>query len=352
VKLQTAKNFKSSTNRDLPAVKCSIGANVGQLYMLENAFLFLEKPPMSFMYEDVVKITFDRNQSQQKSIKSTGFDFKIKLSNGKSQDFNQIPKSELKNLEMWFQSQSEQKYDKKKMVITNYKEDDDSDDGKDGEYEDDAGVKNRIKAQAVSDDESDEEDDDFEGGAGSESSSQSGSDDEDESGGGSGSDDAKPAKKKDKKEKKKKKEKKEEKPKKAKKDPNEPKRGKSSYILFCDEQRAKVKAEKPDLSMTEIAKVIGAKWKELTPEEKKPFEDEAKKLSAQYKEDKAKYDEENPQEKKRKGDKSEGKKAKKAKKDPNAPKGKRSAYLIFRHKFSKLSHILTLYSTETETLKH
>lgn len=41
-------------------------ANVGQLYMLDSAFLFLEKPPMAFMYEDVSKITFDRNQSQQK----------------------------------------------------------------------------------------------------------------------------------------------------------------------------------------------------------------------------------------------------------------------------------------------
>ena len=91
MKIQGAKKFTSSANKDrgtgvaLPAVKCSIGANVGQLYLMDNAFLFLEKPPLSFMYEDVEKITFDRNQSQQKSIKSHSFDFKIKLSNGKSQ---------------------------------------------------------------------------------------------------------------------------------------------------------------------------------------------------------------------------------------------------------------------------
>eukprot|EP00802_Teleaulax_amphioxeia_P003198 Tamp_03201.p4 GENE.Tamp_03201~~Tamp_03201.p4 ORF type:complete len:156 (-),score=68.43 Tamp_03201:1977-2444(-) len=78
-----------------------------------------------------------------------------------------------------------------------------------------------------------------------------------------------------------------------------------------------------------MSQVIGAKWKELSAEEKKPFEDKAKKLAAQYKEDKAKYDEENPQEKKRKGEGSEGKKSKKAKKDPNAPKGKLSAYMIW-----------------------
>ena len=42
----------------------------------------------------------------------------------------------------------------------------------------------------------------------------------------------------------------------AKKDPNEPKRSKSSYMLFCDEQRAKVKAENPELSMTGAAACV------------------------------------------------------------------------------------------------
>ena len=34
-----------------------LAANVGQLYLLDSAFLFLEKPPMAFQYEDVLKIT-------------------------------------------------------------------------------------------------------------------------------------------------------------------------------------------------------------------------------------------------------------------------------------------------------
>ena len=72
--------------------------------------------------------------------------------------------------------------------------------------------------------------------------------------------------KSDKKKKKHKKEKKEPKPKKQKKDPNEPKRAKSSYMLFCDEHRAKLRAEKPDLSMTDISKTLGAMWKELSGE--------------------------------------------------------------------------------------
>lgn len=348
-KVLVAKKFQSSDNKEpgtgtlLPAIKCSIGANVGQLYLMDNAFLFLEKPPMAFMYEDVAKITFDRNQSQQKGIKSSSFDFKIKMANGKSQDFNQIPKKELKNLESWFQSQSAQKFDNKKMVITNYKEDDDDSD-EPGRADDDDHHANRLKAQADDSDDDSEEDGDFQGGAASDSSSDDGSDDDDEdgSGGGSGSDEDKPKKKKDKKEKKSKKEKKakkevkEVKKKKAKKDPAEPKRSKSSYMLFCDEQRPKIKAEQPELSMTDTAKVLGQKWKELSAEDKKPFEDEAKKLSETYKEVKAKYDEENPQEKKRKGKKGDddsdddgGGKKKKAKKDPNAPKSKLSAYMIW-----------------------
>ena len=66
-----------------------------------------------------------------------------------------------------------------------------------------------------------------------------------------------------------------------------------------------------------------------TAEDKKPFEEEAKKLSAQYKEDKAKYDEENPKQKKRKGDGESSKGSKKAKKDPNAPKAALSAYMLW-----------------------
>ena len=53
--------------------------------------------------------------------------------------------------------------------------------------------------------------------------------------------------------------------------------------------------------MTDISKVLGTKWKELPTEEKKQFEEDAKKLSVQYKADKAQYDKENPQDKKRKG---------------------------------------------------
>lgn len=37
----------------------------------------------------------------------------------------------------------------------------------------------------------------------------------------------------------------------------------SPYILFSTESRAKVKTEHPNASFGEIAKILGAKWKEM-----------------------------------------------------------------------------------------
>ena len=46
------------------------------------------------------------------------------------------------------------------------------------------------------------------------------------------------------------------------------KRAKSSYFLFCDDERPKVKAEsKPGTKMSEISKICSARWNELSPEE-------------------------------------------------------------------------------------
>merc|ERR1712154_714932 len=67
------------------------------------------------------------------------------------------------------------------------------------------------------------------------------------------------------------------------KDPNKPKQGSSSYILFCNEVRMKVKEENPGKKMSELSKIIGAKWKELKDEEKKVYTDKALVLREEYK---------------------------------------------------------------------
>jgi hypothetical protein len=42
-------------------------------------------------------------------------------------------------------------------------------------------------------------------------------------------------------------------------------------MIYSNSVRAEVKAENPTLPVTEIAKVIGARWKELPAEEKEKF---------------------------------------------------------------------------------
>ena len=50
-----------------------------------------------------------------------------------------------------------------------------------------------------------------------------------------------------------------------------------------------VKQENPGIAFTEIAKVLGEKWKSVTAEEKKEFEEQAAKDKARYEEQMAAY---------------------------------------------------------------
>lgn len=69
------------------------------------------------------------------------------------------------------------------------------------------------------------------------------------------------------------------------KDPNAPKRPNTAYILFSNEIRAETKAANPQANQKEIVTLIGQKWKALSREDKKVYED-------RYFADKERYDEE------------------------------------------------------------
>lgn len=58
-------------------------------------------------------------------------------------------------------------------------------------------------------------------------------------------------------------------------DPNRPKRGKSSYLFFCDEKRNEVMKKIDSGSIAKSSKVLGAMWSKITPEEKVRFQDMA-----------------------------------------------------------------------------
>merc|ERR1712086_1171995 len=79
-------------------------------------------------------------------------------------------------------------------------------------------------------------------------------------------------------------------PKKKKKDPNAPKRGKSAYILFSSEHRARVKASNPDASAPEMLSLLGAEWQQLKSDSTAKSElDRFNQLAA---DDKARYERE------------------------------------------------------------
>lgn len=73
------------------------------------------------------------------------------------------------------------------------------------------------------------------------------------------------------------------------KDPNAPKHPMSAYLIFLNKIRAEVAKDNPKMTNTEVMAEAGKRWKYLEEEAKAPFVNEAKKISEEYYEKKAKY---------------------------------------------------------------
>jgi hypothetical protein len=65
-----------------------------------------------------------------------------------------------------------------------------------------------------------------------------------------------------------------------KKDKNEPKRAPTSYNLFCNDKRAGIVKENPDVDHVEILKKMGELWREAGDDVKAKYAEKSKKLSA------------------------------------------------------------------------
>ena len=48
------------------------------------------------------------------------------------------------------------------------------------------------------------------------------------------------------------------------------------FIFFSNQHREKVRSENPDLKMTEVAKLLGQMWRDLSQEEKDEYKLSAK----------------------------------------------------------------------------
>jgi len=81
---------------------------------------------------------------------------------------------------------------------------------------------------------------------------------------------------------------------KPKRDPNMPKQPLSTYFLFSQEERLKVKAEHPSYSICEIAKELGRRWAVMSPEVKQHFQQMAEQARQKYDQEMAAYRQANP----------------------------------------------------------
>ena len=69
---------------------------------------------------------------------------------------------------------------------------------------------------------------------------------------------------------------------KSQKDPNAPKRPLSTFFLFSQDERPKIKKDNPSLSVADIAKMIGERWRGIGEEKKRHYEDRARTEKERY----------------------------------------------------------------------
>ena len=62
---------------------------------------------------------------------------------------------------------------------------------------------------------------------------------------------------------------------KKRRDPNAPKAVCNAYMIFCKSRRGELKNELPELAFGKIGAKLGEMWRNMTQEEKKPYEDRA-----------------------------------------------------------------------------
>ncbi|KAG0653758.1 High mobility group [Monosporozyma unispora] len=74
-----------------------------------------------------------------------------------------------------------------------------------------------------------------------------------------------------------------------KKDPNAPKRALSAYMFFANENRDIIKSENPDVTFGQVGKLLGERWKALSPEDREPYDAKAKADKRRYESEKELY---------------------------------------------------------------
>lgn len=98
-----------------------------------------------------------------------------------------------------------------------------------------------------------------------------------------------------------------------------PKGASSAYNIYVAEHRQALASAEPGLSFGDLSKRVSADWKQLTEEQRKPYEERAAEDKKRYEREMAEYPE----------DETDEPVKKKKKKDPNAPKKNLNAWMFF-----------------------
>lgn len=77
--------------------------------------------------------------------------------------------------------------------------------------------------------------------------------------------------------------------KRVKKDPSAPRRPMSAFLFYSMGKRQQIKKENPEMKNTEVSRVLGEMWRNLTDEERRPFVDKEKSEREKYKVDIAEW---------------------------------------------------------------
>ncbi|KAJ8775142.1 hypothetical protein K2173_020146 [Erythroxylum novogranatense] len=294
---KVTKPGKFRSCQDGYAVKSSLKAEDGLLYPLEKSFFFLPKPPTLILHEEIDYVEFERHAAGGSNMHY--FDLLIRLKTEQEHLFRNIQRNEYHNLFDFISGKGLRIMNLGEMQTANGVAavlQNDDDDAVDPHLE-------RIRNEAG--DESDEEDEDFVADKDDEGSPTDDSGEEDSDASEIGGEKEKPVKKELKREsslksmpKKKSRDGGEEgssknkKPKK-KKDPNAPKKAMSGYLFFSQMERENVKKSNPGIAFGDITRAIGDKWKNMSAEEKEPYEAKARADKKRYKEEVSGY--KNPQ---------------------------------------------------------
>ena len=118
------------------------------------------------------------------------------------------------------------------------------------------------------------------------------------------------------------------------KDPNAPKRGKSSYLFFCNDMRDVVKQSLgEEATATKITKELGERWNSLKASSKATDKASITKYQKMASEDRSRYENEKKDYVRPDVIECDNVKGRRRKKDPSAPKRAKSAYLFFCNQF-------------------